>query len=183
MDIIFVLLFIVSIYFIPASSTLQCNVTYYPDDNFDGVNLPNQPISTSCTSAADCAAYCCSTLGCISFTLNAGYNSPSGSDCYLKSNITHRSNPGCISGIINGSSPSPPPPPPPPIPIPPGGFLDAVKDCGCDSTGVTDTTIRLQACIDAAYGHTLPRVPVFFTTWGVSNFRYNIIKTGQSRSR
>jgi hypothetical protein len=151
--------FLLNIYFILASSTLQCNITYYPNDNFDGINLPNQPISTSCTSAADCAAYCCSTPGCTSFTLNAGYNTPSGSDCYLKSSITHRSNPGCISGIINGSSPSPPPPPPPPIP--PSGFLDAVKDCGCDSTGVTDTTIRLQSCIDAAYGHTLPRVPVF----------------------
>ena len=37
---------------------------------------------------------------------------------------------------------------------------DAVHDCGCDCTGVTDTTSRLQKCIERAYGHTLPRVPV-----------------------
>ena len=37
---------------------------------------------------------------------------------------------------------------------------DAVHDCGCDCTGVTDTTSRLQRCIERAYGHTLPRVPV-----------------------
>lgn len=134
------------------------NISYYPDDNFDGTNLPNQPISSSCTSAAACAEYCCSTPGCSFFTLNAGYNTPTGSDCYLKSAITHRPNQGCVSGIVNGTTPPPPPPPPP---IPQIGFLDAVKDCGCDNSGQTDTTVRLQACIDAAYKYTLPRVPVF----------------------
>ena len=37
-------------------------------------------------------------------------------------------------------------------------------DCGCDGTGRSDTTARLQACIDRAYtawGFSLPRVPVF----------------------
>jgi len=145
---------------IVASVSATCNITYYPDDNFDGTNLPNQPISSSCTSAAACAAFCCATPGCTSFTLNAGYNTPSGSDCYLKSAITHRPNPGCISGIVNGSGPSPPPPPPPP-PIPAIGYLDAVKDCGCDNSGKTDTTVRLQNCINAAYGTSIPRVPVF----------------------
>jgi hypothetical protein len=41
------------------------------------------------------------------------------------------------------------------------GVLDAVRDCGCDNLGATDTTARLQACVDAAYAFTLPRVPVF----------------------
>ena len=62
----------------------------------------------------------------------------------MKSAITHRNNPGCISGVVNGTTPPPPPPPP----ISASGFLDAVKDCGCDNTAVNDTTVQLQACIN-----------------------------------
>ncbi len=125
------------------------NVTLFPNDNFDGTNLPNQPVSSSVTSAAACAALCCAAPGCKFFTLNAGWDTPTGADCYLKSAMSHRSNPGCVSGIVNS-------PPPPPLPR----FLDAVKDCGADSTGATDTTAALQACISRAYGFSLPRVPV-----------------------
>ena len=39
-------------------------------------------------------------------------------------------------------------------------FLNAVIDCGCDPTGKSDTTHQLQACVNRAYGHTLPRTPV-----------------------
>ena len=114
------------------------------------------------------AAACCANAACEAFTLNAGHGSR---DCYLKSHITHRPNPGCISGIINGTrpppappappAPTPPAPPgPPPAPVPAAGYFHAVDDCGCDPTGEKDSTAKLQACIDRAYGHTLPRVPV-----------------------
>ena len=105
-------------------------------------------------STADaCANACCaaSAHGCLFFTLNAG-SGPR--DCYLKSSRSHRRNPGCISGVVNGTAP-PTPAPPPPV-----RMLDAVKDCGCDPTGASDTTALLQACIDRAYARTLPRVPV-----------------------
>ena len=135
------------------------NVTLFPDDNFDGTNLPSQPVSTTTTSAAECAALCCATPGCKFFTLNAGWDMPPGADCYLKSAITHRANPGCVSGAVNAPSPPPPPPPSPsPAPLPP--YLDAVKDCGADPTGAIDATAALRACIARAYGHSLPRVPV-----------------------
>ena len=138
----------------------ECNVTFFPDENFDGVNLPNQPVSTSCSTPAACAALCCAAPGCLFFTLNAGSG---GRDCYLKAAFTRRANPGAVSGAVNSTLPPPPPPPPPPPSPGAKRFLDAVADCGCDSTGASDTTARLQACVDAAYGgasYALPRVPV-----------------------
>jgi hypothetical protein len=159
-----------------ASPSPACNHAEYPDDNFDGTNVRGGPVR--CTSADCCAAACCARAGCTAFTLNAGHGMR---DCYLKSAIAHRHNPGCISGIINGTappappapphpSPSPPHPSPPVSPIPAAGYLDAVKDCGCDATGATDTTLTLQACVDRAYAFTLPRVPVLlpFGTYLVS---------------
>ena len=137
----------------------------FADENFDGTNLPDQPVN-GCMSAKDCAAACCSTPGCKAFTLNAGTGLR---DCYLKSAITHRKNPGATSGVINGTAP-PGPAPAPPKPLPPllpaSGYLEAVRDCGCDATGATDTTLRLQACIDRAYGHSLPRAPVLLPSGG-----------------
>lgn len=124
------------------------NVTLYPNDNFDGINLPNQPVASAVTSADACAEYCCATPGCTFFTLNAGWDTPAGADCYLKSSITHRPNAGCVSGIVNASTTPP-------------YYLDAVKDCGADPTGAADSTAALQACISRAYGYSLPRVPVF----------------------
>ena len=139
----------------PLPAVAPCNVSLYPDINLDGVNLPNQPVSSTCTSASECAGYCCAAPGCRFFTLNAG-SGPR--DCYLKSNHSApRANPGAISGALNGSAPAPPPPIPPPGAK---GYLDAVADCGCDGSGAADATACLQACVDAAYGHTLPRVPV-----------------------
>jgi hypothetical protein len=68
---------------------------------------------------------------------------------------------GAVAAGSAASAASPPSPlSPPPLSIPADGYLDAVIDCGCDSTGATDTTARLQQCIDRAYGYTLPRVPV-----------------------
>jgi len=49
----------------------------------------------------------------------------------------------------------------PAAPAAPPAYLDAVADCGADPTGATDSTARLQACIDRAYARSLPRVPVF----------------------
>jgi hypothetical protein len=103
------------------------NVTLFPNDNFDGMNLPNQPVATDVKSADACAEYCCSTPGCSFFTLNAGYDQPAGADCYLKSAMTHRPNAGCVSGIVNSNASALPP------------YLDAVKDCGADPTGVSDS--------------------------------------------
>ena len=142
-------------------TSLTCKYGLHPSDNFDGTNVGGPVL---CADADCCAAACCARAGCKAFTRNAGSGKR---DCYLKSAITHRRNPGCISGIINGSAgpPAPPAPPAPPHPspsppVPTAGYLDAVTDCGCDSTGKTDTTKQLQACVDRAYGHTLPRVPV-----------------------
>ena len=133
-----------------AAAAASCNYTAFPDDNFDGHNLPGDNPRTAST-ADECFAFCCATPGCLFFTLNAGAGPR---DCYLKDQMTHRANPGAVSGVVNGSTP-----PGPPAPAS-SGWLDAVADCGCDSTGATDTTALLQACVDRAYGHSLPRVPV-----------------------
>ena len=132
-----------------------CNTTLYPDYNLDGVNLPGQPATTSGTAAA-CAALCCAAPACSAFTLNAG-----GGDCYLKSAIGPlRANAGAVSGVLRGPRP-PPSPAPSPAPAPPAaGYLNAVTDCGADASGATDSTARLQACIDRAYARSVPRVPV-----------------------
>ena len=38
--------------------------------------------------------------------------------------------------------------------------LSSPADCGADASGATDSTARLQACIDRAYARSVPRVPV-----------------------
>ena len=139
-----------------------CQYAAFPDDNFDGTNIVGAPNPVVVSTADACADACCaaSAHGCLFFTLNAG-SGPR--DCYLKSSHTHRRNPGCVSGVVNGTAPptpAPAPAPPTPAPPPPARMLDAVKDCGCDPTGASDTTALLQACIDRAYARTLPRVPV-----------------------
>lgn len=49
----------------------------------------------------------------------------------------------------------------PELSSPPPRYLNAVTDCGADPSGTQDSTLALQACINQAYGHTIPRVPVF----------------------
>jgi hypothetical protein len=137
------------------SAQPSCNTTYYPDFNLDGTNLPDQPVTPSGTAAA-CAAQCCAVPACNAFTLNAG-----GGDCYLKSAIgPPRPNAGAVSGVLRGPRPPPSPGPSPAPPPPAAGYLDAVADCGADASGATDSTARLQACIDRAYARSVPRVPV-----------------------
>ena len=142
-----------------ATPSHACNTTLFPNINLDGVNLPNQPVTTSGT-AQECAAQCCAAPACTAFTLNAG-----GGDCYLKSaSGPPRANPGAVSGVLRGPLPPPSPSPSPAPPPPPAGYLDAVKDCGADPSGATDSTARLQSCIDRAYARSVPRVPVLLPT-------------------
>ena len=95
---------------LPAGSS--CDYEAFPGDNFGGTNLPDQPVSSTLSTAAECAALCCAAAAanCTAFTLNAG--APGARMCFLKSAITHTPNPGCESGVINGTAPPPPPPPP-----------------------------------------------------------------------
>ena len=55
--------------------------TAYPDQDFNGGDLPNQPASKALSTPAQCAALCCATPGCALFSLNAG--SPGARWCYL----------------------------------------------------------------------------------------------------
>jgi len=80
-----------------------CNYAAYPDVNFDGTDLPGQPASSTLSAADECAALCCAAGGCTAFTLNAG--APGARMCFLKSAISQRSNPGAVSGVINGTLP------------------------------------------------------------------------------
>ena len=95
---------------VAAAGGPSCNYAAYPDVNFDGTDLPGQPASSTLSSADECAALCCAAAagGCTAFTLNAG--AAGARMCFLKSAITQRSNPGAVSGVINGTAPPQCPP-------------------------------------------------------------------------
>jgi hypothetical protein len=78
----------------------ECKFGLQPEVNMDGTNLPRQPVSANCTTVDQCAAFCCSTPGCKAFTLNSARREGE-RDCYLKAVISHRHNPGAMSGIVN----------------------------------------------------------------------------------
>ena len=115
-----------------------CTYDAWPDINFSGNDLPNQPVSAALSSPDECAALCCATASCAAFTLNAG--APGARMCFLKySDAVHNPNPGAASGVLG---PPPPPPPPPascalngngsacaPAPWPPAWSLRASSTC------------------------------------------------------
>ena len=106
-----------------SSCSAACPYQSYPDTDFNNGDLPNQPVSKSASTPAECAALCCSTPGCAVFSLNAG--SPGSRWCYLKGASGWSSIPssGCDSGCLSsgpgaGSCPPLPPPPGPPAYFP-----------------------------------------------------------------
>ena len=92
-----------------AGAASSCDYALYPDVNFDGTDLPNQPVSSTLSTPDQCAALCCAAgPACVGFTLNAG--SPGARACFIKSATTRRANPGADSGLINGTAPPQCPP-------------------------------------------------------------------------
>ena len=92
-------------------SATGCNYTTYFNVDFSNGDLANQPISSVLSTIDECAILCCLTLGCGSFTLNAG--PPSQRSCYLKSALgwSEEKLNGVDSGCIGGTSCTGPPPP------------------------------------------------------------------------
>jgi beta-glucosidase len=95
-----------------AAAAAPCTRSYTPraDTDYNGGDLPNQPVAHVSTPA-DCAALCCADADCLAFSLNAG--APEGRACYLKSagyDIGPVS--GVDSGCFSGACDAPPPPPP-----------------------------------------------------------------------
>lgn len=83
------------------------------DVDYNGGDLPNQPVSKTVSSAAECAALCCAAQpACDAFSVNAG--SAGSRWCYLKgaSGYSIGPSPGCDSGCLRGDCDVPPPPPP-----------------------------------------------------------------------
>lgn len=85
------------------------NWTAFPNIDFNGGDLPNQPVSTV-TSPQACADECCKNSNCFAFSMN------SNGACYLKGSSGYSSSyiPGVQSGCFSGqcsSGPSPPLPP------------------------------------------------------------------------
>lgn len=94
-----------------AAPTSACNFTAADDVDYDGGDLPNQPVSKTLSYPSQCAALCCADPSCGAFSLNAG--APSGRWCYLKgfSGYSIDSVPGVNSGCLKGDCATPPPPP------------------------------------------------------------------------
>ena len=95
-----------------ASSAACAPYGAWPDVNFEGVDLPGQPASSTLSTADECAALCCdaAAAGCAAFTLNAG--APGTRMCFLKAGVAPVPYPGGESGLMNGTGPTPPPLPP-----------------------------------------------------------------------
>ena len=86
-----------------------CDAVFSYNSDYNGGDLPNQPVSSSLSTPAECAALCCSDARCIAFSLNAG--APGKRECYLKSSIPEPGeSPGCDSGCISSSGQCAPPP-------------------------------------------------------------------------
>jgi hypothetical protein len=72
--------------------------------DLNGGDLPNQPVSKTMSTAADCATACCADSACSAFSINAGQ--PNSRWCYLKaSGWTNFSS----AGVESGSLPPQPP--------------------------------------------------------------------------
>lgn len=86
------------------SAAAACSASSFkplPDTDLNNGDLPNQPVSKSLSTPAECAAQCCAAAaaGCTAFSLNAG--APGTRWCYLKSGgWSQGSSPGCDSGVI-----------------------------------------------------------------------------------
>ena len=116
-----------------------CNWTAADDVDYDGGDLPSQPISKTVSFPIECATLCCADPNCGAFSLNAG--GPNSRWCYLKcvyalanpctpktrreihnrtlNPLKHRglsgysidAVPGVNSGCLRGDCATPPPPP------------------------------------------------------------------------
>jgi len=94
-----------------AAASAPCTraFTAHADVDYNGGDLPNQPVAHVSTPA-DCAALCCADADCLAFSLNAG--APEGRACYLKSaGYDIGPTPGVDSGCFSGACDAPPPPP------------------------------------------------------------------------
>jgi beta-glucosidase len=103
---------------LPALSFASCNYTIKPNVDFNGGDLPNQPVSKTLSHAAECGALCCSTPNCAAFSLNGGGGGTRW--CYLKNadGWTSGQSQGCDSGCLGGGTGECAAPPPPGVIFP-----------------------------------------------------------------
>ena len=95
---------------VAAAAPCTRNYTAAANTDYNGGDLPNQPVAHVSTPA-DCAALCCANAACLAFSLNAG--APNGRACYLKSaGYDIGPTAGVDSGCFSGACDAPPPPPP-----------------------------------------------------------------------
>ena len=92
-----------------ADAVAPCAPKAWPDYDFNGGDLPGQPVTKTSQGPADCAALCCADADCAAFSVNAG--APGTRWCYLKaaSGYAIGPSPGCDSGCLSGECDMPPP--------------------------------------------------------------------------
>ena len=83
------------------------NWTFLNNIDFNGGDLPNQPVGIA-NSPQDCANYCCANSACFAFSMNAN------GACYLKASDGYSEGniPGVQSGCFSGQCSAGPPIPP-----------------------------------------------------------------------
>jgi hypothetical protein len=94
-----------------AATAAPCtrNYTAAANTDYNGGDLPNQPVAHVSTPA-DCAALCCADAACLAFSLNAG--AAGHRACYLKAAGYQMGALGGVdSGCFSGACDVPPPPP------------------------------------------------------------------------
>jgi hypothetical protein len=89
------------------TSTSCSNWTLFPNIDFNGGDLPNQPVGIA-SSSQDCANFCCANSACFAFSMNAN------GACYLKASDGYSEGniPGVQSGCFFGQCSAGPPIPP-----------------------------------------------------------------------